>query len=324
MADPSTTLARQIRKEAARLGFAAIGFSAPVRQPIAMQHVTDMVREKRHGEMGYMEKQMEERSNPSLLFTGLHTIISTAICYNYPLSHDDGLPKISKYALIDDYHRVVRNKLEALVAAIQLLVEEPLQARITVDSAPLLEKAWAEEAAIGKTGKNTLLKVPSAGSYVFLGEILVDREIISTKLSLPNYCGSCSNCLERCPTGALLEPGKIDASRCISYLTVELKRDFTAEEAAMIGDWLFGCDLCQEVCPYNRQASITANESFVLRQNLIGITTEEILNLTKSSFRELFYGTPIFRIGLRRLKRNALAVADNLKKAKEDTIPTNF
>jgi epoxyqueuosine reductase QueG len=105
---------------------------------------------------------------------------------------------------------------------------------------------------------------------------------------------------------------------------VELKRDFTAEEAAMIGDWLFGCDLCQEVCPYNRQASITANESFVLRQNLIGITTEEILNLTKSSFRELFYGTPIFRIGLRRLKRNALAVADNLKKAKEDTIPTNF
>ena len=311
--DPSTTLARQIRKEAALLGFAAIGFSSPVPQPVAMQHYTDMLRDGRHGEMGYMEKQMEERADPSLLFTGLHTIISAAISYNYPLNYGNGVPKISKYALINDYHSVMRAKLEALVAAIQSLVEEPLHARITVDSSPLLEKAWAEEAGIGKTGKNTLLKVPSAGSYLFLGEILVDREIVATKVPLPNYCGSCSICLERCPTGALLEPGKIDASRCISYLTVELKREFTAEEAAMVGEWLFGCDLCQDLCPHNWQTTIKANESFVLRQNLVNITTETILKLTKSGFRELFYGTPIFRIGLRRLKRNARAVADNLK-----------
>ncbi len=309
------SVARQIRKEAARLGFAAIGFSSPVPQPVAMQHYTDMLHDGRHGEMSYMEKQREERSDPSLLFAGLRTIISAAISYNYPLHYGDGVPKISKYALINDYHTVLHAKLEDLVAAIQLLVEEPLNARITVDSSPLLEKAWAEEAAIGKTGKNTLLKVPSAGSYIFLGEILVDREIVATKLALPNYCGSCSNCLERCPTGALLEPGKIDASKCISYLTVELKREFTAEEAAMIGEWLFGCDLCQEVCPHNRQTTIKANESFVLRQNLVNITTETILNLTKSGFRELFYGTPIFRIGLRRLKRNARAVADNLKRS---------
>lgn len=315
MADPSTMLARQIRKEAAKLGFAAIGFSTPVPQPVAMQHVTKMILEGRNGEMGYMEKQMEERADPALLFAGLHTIISAAISYNQPVSYGNGLPKISKYALIDDYHTVVRAKLEELLAAIKVLAGEPLHGRITVDSSPLLEKAWAEEAAIGKTGKNTLLMVPSAGSYIFLGEILIDREIQATKLPLPNYCGSCSNCLERCPTGALLEPGKIDATKCISYLTVELKRDFTTEEAAMIDDWLFGCDLCQEICPHNRQASIMANESFVLRQNLIGITTEEIVSLTKSGFHKLFYGTPIFRIGLRRLKRNARAVADNLKRA---------
>jgi epoxyqueuosine reductase len=315
MADPSTMLARQIRKEAARLGFAAIGFSAPVPQPVAIQHVTDMIREKRHGEMGYMETRMEERADPSLLFAGLNTIISAAMSYNYPVTYGEGLPKISKYALIDDYHTVVREKLEALVTAIKVLVGEPLHAIITVDSSPLLEKAWAEEAAIGKTGKNTLLKVPSAGSYIFLGEILIDREIRATKFPLPNYCGSCSNCLERCPTGALLEPGKIDASKCISYLTVELKREFTAEEAAMIGDWIFGCDLCQEVCPHNQQASIKANASFVVRENLLNITTEEILNLTKSGFRALFFGTPVFRIGLRRLKRNARAVAENLRKA---------
>jgi epoxyqueuosine reductase len=314
MADSSTNLARQIRKEAARLGFAAIGFSSPVPQPVAMQRYTAMIREQRHGEMSYIEMRMEERADPALLFPGLQTIISAAISYNYPLSYGDGLPKISKYALIDDYHTIVRAKLEQLLAAIHLLVEEPLDASITVDSAPLLEKGWAEEAGIGKTGKNTLLKVPSAGSYVFLGEILLDKEISSAIIPLPNYCGSCSNCIERCPTGALLEPGKIDASKCISYLTVELKRDFTDEEAAMIDDWLFGCDLCQNVCPHNQQASIGAHESFAVRQDLIGITTERILNLTNSGFRELFYGTPIFRIGLRRLKRNARAVADNLKR----------
>jgi epoxyqueuosine reductase len=316
MADPSTNLAHRIRKEAARLGFAAIGFSAPVPQPVVMQRYTSMIREKRHGEMSYMEARMEERTDPSMLFPGLHTIISAAISYNYSVTYGEGLPKISKYALIDDYHIVVRAKLEELLAVITVLVGEPLNARITVDSSPLLEKAWAEEAGIGKTGKNTLLKVPSAGSYVFLGEILVDREIRCAIIPLPNFCGSCCNCLERCPTGALLEPGKIDASKCISYLTVELKRDFTAEEAAMIGDWLFGCDLCQEVCPHNRQTSIKANESFIVRQNLMNITVERILNLTKSDFHDLFYSTPIFRIGLRRLKRNARAVADNLKKAK--------
>ncbi|NTV05047.1 MAG: tRNA epoxyqueuosine(34) reductase QueG [Chlorobiaceae bacterium] len=315
MPAPPTDISRQIYREAARIGFAAIGFSFPVSQPVAMRHFTDMIREKRHGEMNYMEKRMDERADPSLLFAGLRTIISAAISYNYPVNYEYGLPKISKYALIDDYHMVVRTKLEELLAAIEVMVGEPLKALITVDGSPLLEKAWAEEASIGKIGKNTLLKVPSAGSYVFLGEILIDREISTATIPLPNYCGSCSNCLERCPTGALLEPGKIDASKCISYLTGELKREFTAEEAAMIDDWLFGCDLCQEVCPYNKQASIKANESFVLKEGLMNMTTDTILNLTKSSFRELFYGTPVFRIGLRRLKRNARAVADNLKKS---------
>ena len=315
MAEASTDLASLIRKEAARLGFAAIGFSSPTPQPLALQRFTDMIEEKRHGEMSYMEKRMEERANPSLLLSCLHTIISVAISYNYSLASRESLPKISKYALIEDYHPVVRGKLEKLLAAIKILASEPLTGLITVDSSPLLEKNWAEKAGIGKTGKNTLLQVPSAGSYLFLGEILLDRALPSSKFTLPNVCGSCSKCLEHCPTGALVEPGKIDASKCISYLTVELKREFTTEEAAMIGDWMFGCDLCQEVCPCNQQASITADPSFVLRNELVNISTEKILSLTKSSFRELFYGTPVFRIGLRRLKRNARAVAENLKKS---------
>ncbi len=317
MADASTDLAHQIRKEAALLGFAAIGFSSQTPQPLALKRFTSMIQEKRHGEMSYMEQRIEERANPSMLLSGLHTIISTAISYNYSLKHQEGYPKISKYALIDDYHTVVKAKLEELLASIKRVLGEPLSALTTVDSSPLFEKNWAEKAGIGKTGKNTLLNVPSAGSYLFLGEILIDKEISSTKRPLPNYCGSCSNCLEHCPTGALVEPGKIDASKCISYLTVELKREFTTEEAAMIGDWVFGCDLCQEVCPYNQQASIMVHKSFVVRDELVNISTESILNLTKSGFRELFYGTPIFRIGLRRLKRNARAVAENLKRSGE-------
>jgi len=315
MADASTDFARQIRKEASRLGFAATGFSSPVPQPVVMQRLSAMILEKRHGEMSYMEKHTEKRTDPSLLLPGLHTIISVAISYNYPLLHRESLPKISKYALINDYHTVVKAKLEGLLASIKGLLDEPLTALITVDSSPLFEKNWAEQAGIGNTGKNTLLQVPSAGSYLFLGEILVDKAIPSSRFTLPNFCGSCSKCLDHCPTGALVEPGKIDASKCISYLTVELKREFTTEEATMIGDWLFGCDLCQEVCPCNQQASITADPSFQLRHELVNVSTERILNLTRSGFRNLFYGTPVFRIGLRRMKRNARAVEENLKRA---------
>jgi epoxyqueuosine reductase len=317
MADLSTNICRELRREAALIGFSAIGFSSPVPQQLAVKRYNSMISEKRHAEMIYMEKRMDERADPSLLLPGLKTVISAAISYNNRVEYHKGAPRISKYALIDDYHTVVRKKLELLLEKLKTLIAEPFNAKITVDSAPILEKAWAEQAGIGKTGKNTLLIVPSAGSHVFLGELLIDREIIDSRPPLPNLCGSCSLCIERCPTGALTAPGRIDASRCISYLTVELKREFSEEEQSMTGEWLFGCDLCMEVCPHNRQSILAAHESFAPRPKLLEITTEQILNLTGSGFRELFYGTPLFRIGLRRLKRNARAVEKNLKRAKE-------
>lgn len=311
---PDGEVAIRIRREAARLGFAAIGFASPDPQPLAMQRVDDMVSEHRSGDLNYIAEGKAERADPSLLLPGLHTIVSAAISYNVSVSYVEGVPKISRYALLSDYHTIVRRKLEELLEVIRAIVGEPLNARITVDSAPVLEKNWAEQAGIGKTGKNTLLKVPSAGSWIFLGEILVDRLIREQPHVLPNYCGSCGECLEHCPTGALVSPGKIDASRCISYLTIELKRDFTPEEAAMIGEWMFGCDRCQEVCPYNRQATIQGHEAFQVRPELLELTTDQILGLGSAGFRKLFYGTPIYRIGLRRLKRNARAVADNLNR----------
>jgi epoxyqueuosine reductase len=317
MADNTTNICRELRREAARLGFCAIGFAPPLPQQLAMQRFNAMINEKRHGEMVYMEKRLEERSDPARLLPGLKTVISTAISYNNHIEYRPGTLKISKYAIIEDYHTVVRKKLELLLEKLKTLVAEPFNSTIAIDSAPILEKTWAEQAGIGKPGKNTLLIVPSAGSQVFLGEILIDREIIDNRPPLPNLCGSCSLCIERCPTGALAGPGRIDASRCISYLTVELKREFSAEERSMIGEWLFGCDLCMEVCPHNRQAITMADESFALRPKLMGLTTEQILRLTGSGFRDLFYGTPVYRIGLRRLKRNAHAAAENIKRAKE-------
>ena len=314
MAETSTTLARIIRKEAARIGFSAIGFSSPVPQSLAIERYKAMIAEKRHAEMTYMELRLDERAMPDMLLPGLKTIISAAISYNHPLHKSSGQPAISKYALIDDYHTVVRKKLEELLEFMKSLLGEDMKATIAVDSSPVLEKTWAEHSGIGKTGKNTLLIVPSAGSYIFLGEIFITKKIIDNKAPLPNLCGSCSKCVENCPTGALIEPGKLDASKCISYLTIELKREFSAEESVMIGNNLFGCDHCQEVCPHNQQASITADSAFTLCNDLLNISTETILTLTKSSFRNFFYGTPIFRIGLKRMKRNARAVKENLKK----------
>ncbi|NTW82438.1 MAG: tRNA epoxyqueuosine(34) reductase QueG [Chlorobiaceae bacterium] len=317
MAAKQPDLVRKIRREASRLGFAAIGFSSPREQKTAIERYEQMIREKRHGDMTFLEKHLQERANPEILLPGLKTIISTAISYNIPIDIAAGKPKISRYALAGDYHVIIRSKLEELGNFLAKLFNEPVKTAVAVDSSPVLEKTWAEQSGIGRPGKNTLLIVPSAGSYIFLGELLIDREITDIKQPLPYPCGGCNSCLENCPTGALLEAGKIDATKCISYLTIEMKREFTPEESTLIGDNLFGCDRCQEVCPYNMQAIVGADDSFVLKKSLLDITAEEIRSLTKSGFRDLFSGTPVYRIGLRRLKRNARAVAENISGRKK-------
>ncbi|MBM3421917.1 MAG: tRNA epoxyqueuosine(34) reductase QueG [Chlorobi bacterium] len=316
-------LAKAIRREALRLGIASIGFSPLRPQEKAIARISGMIAEKRHGEMNWLETGMAERADPELLLPGIKTVISVALSYNLPEYHasaTDGA-RISRYALINDYHRVVRNKLEELLTFIGTIYDKPVQAVIAVDGSPVLEKAWAENAGIGRTGKNTLLSTPASGSYVFLGELLIDLEILEPSHELPNRCGACSICIDTCPTGALMEPGKLDARRCISYLTTELKQEFTPEESRMVGNWIFGCDLCQESCPSNQSRKQAPPGLFTLKQELLGLTPEQILNLTGSGFRRLFSGTPIYRIGLRRLKRNAKAVMENLSAGSSANAP---
>ncbi|KAA6232141.1 tRNA epoxyqueuosine(34) reductase QueG [Chlorobium phaeovibrioides] len=303
--------AREIRHAALKLGFAAVGFSSPTPRQQAAERYKEMIAERRHGEMDYLERGLTGRLDPHLLLEGVQTIVSLAISYHTTPSPEGTTSGIARYARIADYHQVVRERAEALLLDIEHILGKRPASYIAVDSAPVMEKEYAEKGGIGRTGKNTLLIVPSAGSYVFLAELLIDEAITEERPPLPNPCGSCTICIDACPTGALLTPGKLDATRCISYLTVELKREFTAEEAAMTGSMLFGCDACQEHCPHNQRPLIAADPAFAPKTELLQLQPEQILKLSRSQFKALFRGTPIWRIGLKRLKRNARAVLKN-------------
>jgi epoxyqueuosine reductase len=265
-----------------------------------------MLAEGRHGEMGYLETGLDARNDPSMLLPGVKTVLSVALPWPAPAKPG----AISGYALIPDYHRVVGDLLRELLDFIRSISSQPVNGRVCVDSSPVLEKAWAEAAGIGCAGKNTLLIVPGHGSRIFLGELLLDLYLEPDAPLDSNPCGDCSACLDACPTGALATPGRLDARRCISYLTIELKREFTDEEASATDGWLYGCDRCIDACPRNASPKVAPYPGFEPIEELEKLTAAEILELTGSQFRKLFAGTPALRLGLRRLKRNARAVLE--------------
>lgn len=306
-----TSCKETIRTKAIELGFCAVGFSAVTPQDAALLHLREMVAENRHGEMRYLETGLAERENPSILLPGVKTVLSVAIAGpDRKQQHEETSGLFSGHATVPDYHRVVMELLRQLLDFIHAETGVSVSGLACVDGAPVLEKAWAESAGIGRTGKNTLLIIPKAGSMIFLGELLLDIEI---EPDIPidwDPCGNCSACLDTCPTGALVGHGKLDATRCISYLTIELRREFNVRETGMTGSWLFGCDRCMEVCPHNQARSIPPHPAFTPSAEIIELTAEKILDLTGSSFRKLFAGTPVMRLGLKRLKRNARAVLE--------------
>jgi epoxyqueuosine reductase len=298
-----------IRQKALDLGFCAAGFAAVRPLTEAMEEYRQMIADGRHGEMAYLESGLDVRNDPSMLLPGVKTVLSAALPWPAPATPG----AISGYAVISDYHRVVGNLLTELLDFIRSISDQPVNGRVCVDSSPVLEKAWAEAAGVGRTGKNTLLILPGYGSRIFLGELLLDLELEPDAPLDREPCADCTACLDACPTGALVAPGKLDATRCISYLTIELKREFTDEETAMTGDWLYGCDRCVDACPHNREVPTPAYTSFEPIEKLVKITPAEILELTGSQFRKLFAGTPALRLGLKRLKRNARAAQNKEK-----------
>lgn len=311
MDDVMIILKESIRSKALKLGFCAVGFAAARPQTVAVGRLSQMTKEGRHGEMHYLETGIKEREDPSLLLNGALTVISAAIAYPGREIDDDFKGTISAHALIPDYHRVVKGLMEELLEFIHSQIPGQVNGMVCIDSAPMLEKAWAHASGIGRPGKNTLLIVPGAGSRVFLGELLLDVALEPDTVLAWDSCSTCTSCIDNCPTGALTETGRLDASRCISYLTIELKRDFTTKEAAMTKNWLYGCDLCLEACPHNSQNNFTPHPVFKPIKAIEELTAESVLELTSSEFRKLFAGTPVKRIGLGRLKRNARAVLKN-------------
>ncbi|NTU52698.1 MAG: tRNA epoxyqueuosine(34) reductase QueG [Chlorobiaceae bacterium] len=296
-------LKESIRQRALDLGFCTAGFAAAEPLPDAMARYRQMLADGRHGEMAYLETGLEARQNPAILLPEIRSVISVALPWPAP-----AVPgAISGYALLPDYHRVISKLLGELLDFIRLECSEAVNGRVSVDSSPVLEKAWAEAAGIGRTGKNTLLIAPGYGSRIFLGELLLDLDLEPDAPLDWNPCGTCTACLDACPSGALTAPGKLDARRCISYLTIELKRDFTEAEATATDGLLYGCDRCLDACPNNITAGATAYPGFTLKEDLVNLTAAGILALTGSSFRKLFAGTPAMRLGLKRLKRNARA-----------------
>jgi epoxyqueuosine reductase len=304
MSETLNDLKGVIRRKALEFGFCAAGFADAMPLSEALEKYRTMIDEKRHGEMGYLETGLEARANPELLLPGVKTVISVALPWPAPVKSG----AISGYAVMADYHRVVGDLLHELLDFIRSICEQPVHGRACVDSLPVLETGWGEAAGIGRAGKNSLLIVPGYGSRIFLGELLLDLELKPDTPLEWNPCEGCTACLDACPTGALIAPGKLDATRCISYLTIELKRDFTDEESAMTEGWLYGCDHCLDACPHNTIGVDSAYSGFQPKEELVNLTPQQALELTNSQFRKLFAGTPVLRLGIKRLKRNARAV----------------
>mgnify|MGYP001268418408 CR=1 FL=1 len=239
-----------IKSKSVDLGFISCGISKADFLEEEAANLENWLKNEMHGEMSYMERNFDMRLDPRKILNGAKSVIS--LTYNYytdKLQKDENF-KISKYAFGTDYHFVIREKLKNLLFLIREKVGD-INGRVFVDSAPILEKAWAKKSGLGWIGKNTNLISKKSGSFFFIAEIIVDLELNYDE-QIKDYCGSCTACIDACPTNALYEPYKIDASKCISYFTIELKENFPVELDEDFKNWIFGCDICQDVCPWNK------------------------------------------------------------------------
>lgn len=257
-----------------------------------------------HGDMNFIARDLQKRTDPSLLLEGVKSVIVTGINY-FPTEklNGEGMPVISKYAYGRDYHIVVSEKLNDLLSFIISIYPE-VRGKVCVDSSPVLEKAWAKEAGLGWIGKNSILINKKLGSFIFLGEILLDKELSYDKPFSRDFCGNCNLCLEACPTRAINVNKTIDANKCISWLTVENKNDIPESLISKMNGNIFGCDICQDVCPYNKTAIPHNNPDFKLSESLKNLTPEEYKNLSFEYFNKIFENSPIKRLTYKRFMRN--------------------
>ncbi len=299
-------LSERIKGKALELGFDACGIIRAEPLEEERSRLLTWLMQGYHAGMDYMARNREKRTDPTKLLPGSKSIIVVLLNY-YPggevYDEKGDIPRISRYALGRDYHKVIKKKLNGLLAWINDELT-PAKGRTFVDSAPVLERAWAVRAGLGWTGRNSLL-ITKKGSWFFLGELIIDLELAYDHREVKDLCGNCTRCVEACPTQAILPERTVDANRCISYWTIEYKgKEFPPEAPDDLHGWAFGCDICQEVCPWNRKALPHRVPDFLPPEKRTFLTRKAWREMTEDEFKELFAGTPVMRTGLERMKRN--------------------
>lgn len=294
---------KRIKTEAQRLGFLSCGVSKAEFLEEEAPRLERWLKQNQHGKMHYMENHFDKRLDPTLLVDGSKSVIS--LLYNYfpeETQHDKSAPKISKYAYGKDYHFVVKAKLRELLAFIQDEIGE-VSGRAFVDSAPILEKAWAKKSGLGWIGKHTNLLTQRVGSFYFIAELIVDLEL-DYDTPVTDHCGTCTACIDACPTQAITAEYGVDGSKCISYFTIELKDQIPSDMKGQFDNWMFGCDVCQDVCPWNRFSKSHNEPLFQPHPQLLAMTKSEWEEITKETFNKVFKNSAVKRTKYSGLVRN--------------------
>ena len=303
MLDKKSHYSESIKSKAKDLGFLSCGISKADFLEEEAPRLEQWLNQNHHGEMAYMANHFDKRLDPRVLVPGAKSVVSLLLNYHSKEKQTDvEAPKIASYAFGDDYHKVINDKLKQLMSFIHQEIGE-VQGRVFVDSAPVMDKAWAAKSGLGWIGKNTNLISKKAGSFFFIAELILDLEL-EHDLPATDHCGSCTACIDACPTDALLAPYQIDGSKCISYVTIELKNEIPTDFQGKMDNWAFGCDVCQTVCPWNRFATPHSEPAFNPPDELLSLSKNEWEEMTQEVFSVIFKNSAIKRTKYEGLKRN--------------------
>ena len=293
-----------IKDEAKKLGFMFCGIAKAEFLEEEAPRLEKWLNNNMHGEMQYMENHFDKRLDPRLLVDGAKSVVSLALNYYTDNTQTDPTaPKISKYAYGIDYHTVIKDKLKQLLQIINDKIGE-VDGRAFVDSAPVLDKAWAQKSGMGWIGKNSNLINKQSGSFFFLAELIIDLELEYDIEPTADHCGTCTRCIDACPTEAIVGPYVVDGSKCISYLTIELKNEIPQEFKGKMDNWMFGCDICQDVCPWNKFSILHNEPAFQPHPELLGLNNKDLEDITEDVFQKVFKNSAVKRTKFNGLKRN--------------------
>lgn len=301
-----------IKSEAIRLGFMSCGISKVEFLEEEAPKLEKWLSENRNGKMQYMENHFDKRLNPALLVDGAKSVVSLLLNYYPQETQKQGTFKISKYAYGQDYHFVIKEKLKELLHSIQEHIGE-VGGRVFVDSAPVMDKAWAQKSGLGWVGKNSNLISKKVGSFFFIAELILDIELEYDIPTTTDHCGSCTRCIDACPTQAIISPYVVDGSKCISYFTIELKENIPQEVKGKFDDWIFGCDVCQDVCPWNRFSAPHSEQLLKPNDEIVSFSKKEWTEITQETFSKVFQKSAVKRTKFDGLKRNIEFVNSSMR-----------